>query len=128
MDQRDKAMHKMREMQHQVRKNALDTQNYLAGLAEWETDIRKKDADLLAQNNVTDPAAKYPIRLTPLTSGNSSSKTTTKKCLKNKKSAESSTIKSSDYRGWDKFDAVSDRLIFRSIVRLIDWLSIVGIG
>ncbi|XP_068442594.1 RNA polymerase II-associated protein 3 [Clinocottus analis] len=98
------------ELQLQLRHNAEDLHSFMTELESWETDIKKKDAELRAggpqqtQNNLP------PVR-------NKDYKTKMRERKKKKKkeptgssdtkaeeSKEASRIKAYDYRSWDKFD------------------------
>ncbi|OWA50262.1 putative RNA polymerase II-associated protein 3 [Hypsibius exemplaris] len=102
MDEKDRTTQKLRDMQHQIRKNTLDTQSYLADLQEWEKDIRQKDAALLT--TPANSATKFPLRNTPTLATNPGESRRKKKCQKKEK-PKPTTIKSHDYTAWDKFDA-----------------------
>ncbi|XP_055353570.1 RNA polymerase II-associated protein 3-like [Paramacrobiotus metropolitanus] len=109
------ADNRLREIQHHIRQNAMDTSSYLAELQQWENDIRKKDAELLqAKDSGVPPApASHPIRKSSngISYGNKKAEPKTVKSEKktmgtigSDATAKTPRIKSYDYAAWDKFD------------------------
>ncbi|XP_070709764.1 RNA polymerase II-associated protein 3 [Pempheris klunzingeri] len=98
------------ELQLQMRQNAEDMHTFLRELESWESDIKKKDAELSTGGNQEVQKKLPPVR-------NKDYKTKMREKKKRKKeqtgngdskaaeSKQASRIKAYDYRSWDKFDA-----------------------
>lgn len=116
MDDDIDAQKRVRELQSQIRCNALETTSYLSELQEWEKDIRKKDIALKKPKDDfgTMDFSGYPLRssATQKSRGPAICPTCHKrpkdtgKTMHNSVKRKIPRIKSSDYRAWDKFDVV----------------------
>ncbi|GFO32626.1 RNA polymerase ii-associated protein 3-like [Plakobranchus ocellatus] len=90
---------KMLNLQHQLRQNQSELQSYLAGLDDWETEIKEKEQKLKSGDSENKAAALPPVR-----------NTIEKKKMKKKKKEKQvdpnkpKRISGFDFRAWDKFD------------------------
>lgn len=88
---------KMIGLQHQLRENQKELQDFLSDLGSWEDDIKRKEEDLKKKPDKTQNLP--PVR-------NSSDKKKLKKKKKKKPDQQNKPKKISafDFRAWDKFD------------------------
>jgi len=112
-------MDKVIEVQHGVKQNAEEVQDYLRELNSWTEDIKKKDEQLINSKSETSPNQNLPpvrsgkIETNPLKSNkskksdkpkNGSSTSKGEPPSKKEKSNKKEKIKSYEYDKWSKFD------------------------
>ena len=96
-------------LQHQIRNNANELQDYLRDLDSWEQDSKKKDQSLTANRSILKPNLP-PIRTTRAASSSQSKPVEQGKPKKSKqtqppkKSDGKGRISSYDYGAWDRLD------------------------
>lgn len=88
-------------LQHQVRNNANEVQDYMRDLDNWEREIKKKDQSLSTSKSILKPSLP-PVRNTSSKQRKQQQETSPKKEENRKTKKEK--IPGFDYSAWDKLD------------------------
>ena len=92
-------------LQHQVRNNANEIQDYMRELDNWERDIKKKDQSLSTSKSILKPSI-APVRNTTTKQHKQQQQQETSP-KKEEKKTKKEKIPGYDYSAWDKLDVES---------------------
>ena len=94
-------------LQHQVRNNANELQDYMRELDNWERDIKKKDQSLSTSKSILKPSIPPVRNATTIQHKQQQEETSPRKEEKKTKKGKKEKIPGYDYSAWDKLDVES---------------------